>query len=57
MTATPRALDIPQIWRERLSARLGDLQMSPAPEIQQRLLEYLALLLQWNAAYNLTAVR
>jgi len=55
--ASTKALDIPQAWRERLSTRLLELQLSLAPEIEQRLLEYIALLLQWNAAYNLTAVR
>jgi 16S rRNA (guanine527-N7)-methyltransferase len=30
---------------------------APSPEVEQRLNRYLALLLKWNAAYNLTAVR
>ncbi len=57
MMATPKTVDIPQPWRERLRARLGELQLSLPPDIEQQLLEYIALLLQWNAAYNLTAVR
>ncbi|MGE4072262.1 MAG: 16S rRNA (guanine(527)-N(7))-methyltransferase RsmG [Lysobacterales bacterium] len=57
MNTTPKALDIPQPWRDRLSVRLQELQMSVPADIEQRLLEYIALLLQWNAAYNLTAVR
>lgn len=48
---------IPDAWRARLASGLAQLGCAlDAPE-QQRLLEYIALLLQWNSAYNLTAVR
>jgi len=45
--------DIPQ----RLHAALERLQVAAAPEQEQALLRYLALLQRWNAVYNLTAVR
>jgi 16S rRNA (guanine527-N7)-methyltransferase len=48
---------IPASWRERLQQRLHELGQALEPGTQQRLLEYIALLQQWNAAYNLTAVR
>lgn len=38
----------------RGSAQLG---VNLAPEIQQKLLDYLALLQKWNKVYNLTAIR
>jgi 16S rRNA (guanine527-N7)-methyltransferase len=41
----------------RLDAGLRALRLDIAPETQQRLLAYLALLEKWNRAYNLTAVR
>lgn len=44
-------------WRVRLDAGVGALGLSINAAARQRLLEYLALLVQWNAAYNLTAVR
>jgi 16S rRNA (guanine527-N7)-methyltransferase len=40
----------------RLRAGLVDLGLSPDP-LAERLLAYLGLLLQWNRAYNLTAIR
>lgn len=50
-------LSIPDPWRVRLAAGLAQLGCSIDAAAQQRLLEYIALLLQWNGAYNLTAVR
>jgi len=44
-------------WRARLAQGLQQLKLSVSLGAQQRLLEYLTLLVQWNAAYNLTAVR
>jgi 16S rRNA (guanine527-N7)-methyltransferase len=41
----------------QLDAGLRALGLDIAPETQQRLLDYLALLEKWNRAYNLTAVR
>lgn len=40
----------------RLRAGLEQLGLAPDP-LADRLLQYLALLLQWNRAYNLTAIR
>jgi 16S rRNA (guanine527-N7)-methyltransferase len=50
-------LPIPDSWRTRLAAGLDELGCTLDAPAQQRLLEYIALLLQWNSAYNLTAVR
>lgn len=44
-------------WRDLLARRLDELGLVLDAGVQQRLLEYVALLAQWNAAYNLTAVR
>lgn len=41
----------------RLSAGLEQLQLSDQPELLSQLLHYLRLLLHWNQAYNLTAIR
>lgn len=46
---------IPAAARERLDTGLASLGLDPA--IATPLLEYLQLLLRWNRAYNLTAVR
>ncbi len=45
------------VLRERLCAGLVDLQLEVGEEAIERLLDYVALLVQWNSAYNLTAVR
>lgn len=50
-------MSIPASWRDRLAQRLDELRLALDAAAQQRLLDYVALLLQWNAAYNLTAVR
>jgi 16S rRNA (guanine527-N7)-methyltransferase len=50
-------LSIPDTWRTRLAAGLEQLDCALDAAAQQRLLDYIALLLQWNAAFNLTAVR
>jgi 16S rRNA (guanine527-N7)-methyltransferase len=50
-------LSIPDSWRARLAAGLAQLGCSIDAVAQQRLLDYIALLLKWNSAYNLTAVR
>lgn len=50
-------MSTPTPWRERLAQRLAELGLTLDAAAQQRLLDYIALLLQWNAAYNLTAVR
>ena len=40
-----------------LAAGIAALGLDVAPEAQQRMLDYLALVEKWNKAYNLTAVR
>jgi 16S rRNA (guanine527-N7)-methyltransferase len=45
------------LWREQLLKGLAEMEISLSEEQQQKLLDYLALLLKWNRAYNLTAVR
>jgi len=57
MSAPTPASSIPNSWRDRLGTGLAQLHLTLDPGVQQRLLEYIALLLQWNAAFNLTAVR
>lgn len=51
------AIDVPTAWRERLASGLAELGAAIDAEGQQRLMAYIALLVKWNAAYNLTAVR
>lgn len=41
----------------RLSAGLEALELGDRPELLSALLHYLRLLLHWNSAYNLTAIR
>ncbi len=45
------------LWREQLQKGLAEMDISLSDSQQQKLLDYLALLLKWNRAYNLTAVR
>ena len=44
-------------WRKQLLAGLKAMGISADEEQLQQLVDYLALLLKWNRAYNLTAVR
>ncbi len=57
MSKTPDGTSIAEIWRIRLADGLRQLACPLDASTQQHLLEYIALLVQWNAAYNLTAVR
>ncbi len=41
----------------RLHAGAGELGLALLPEQSERLLDYIELLVRWNATYNLTAVR
>lgn len=50
-------LSIADTWRTRLSQGLNALELVLDDRTQQHLLEYIALLVQWNGAFNLTAVR
>ena len=42
---------------QRLQQGLEKLGLKIAPAIQQKLMDYLQLMLKWNRAYNLTAIR
>ncbi len=42
---------------EKLATGIAEMGLQIAPEKQQSLLDYLALLAKWNNVYNLTAVR
>ncbi len=42
---------------EKLATGIAEMGLQIAPEKQQGLLDYLALLARWNKVYNLTAVR
>ena len=42
---------------ESLAQGIAQLELEVAPEIQQKLLDFLALLHKWNKVYNLTAIR
>jgi len=50
-------LPIAEAWCIRLRAGIDSLGVHVDDAAQQRLLAFLALLVQWNAAYNLTAIR
>jgi 16S rRNA (guanine527-N7)-methyltransferase len=53
MTASP----FDPAWSKRLEAGFRGLGLQYSPNVSERLLQFLALLLKWNQAYNLTAVR
>ena len=42
---------------QRLQQGLQQLGLKIAPQTQQKLMDYLQLMLKWNKAYNLTAIR
>ena len=48
---------LPAGARTQLEARLAEIGLAPPAAAVEGLLAYLELLLRWNAAYNLTAVR
>lgn len=43
--------------QQMLTYGLKDLKLKASEEQEQKLLDYLALLLKWNSTYNLTAIR
>lgn len=49
--------DYPDNWQGQLSSGLELMGLEVGQRQQQKLLDYLALLMKWNKAYNLTAVR
>ena len=53
---SPGSTDWP-IIEARLSQGCATLGLTPTPEQQARLVAFLGLLVRWNQAYNLTAVR
>ena len=57
----PWSVELPDSLSEPVKAVLRDglaeLGYADMPELEVQLLQYLALLLRWNRAYNLTAVR
>jgi 16S rRNA (guanine527-N7)-methyltransferase len=48
---------VEQAWGERLDAGARAMGIELSPEVRAKLLQFLALLVKWNRAYNLTAVR
>lgn len=48
---------LPEACKRQLITGIEQLELSLSDEVIDRLLEYLALLVKWNKAYNLTAVR
>ncbi len=44
-------------WLAQLTQGLVEIQVAIADETKQLLIEYLALLIKWNSAYNLTGIR
>jgi len=42
---------------QRLEQGIEQLGLQISPQIQQKLIDYLQLMLKWNKAYNLTAIR
>ncbi len=49
--------DYPENWQGQLATGLEQMDLEIDQVQQQKLLDYLALLMKWNRAYNLTAVR
>ncbi len=47
----------PANWEEQLATGLKQMGLAISQPQQQKLLAYLALLMKWNKAYNLTAIR
>lgn len=45
------------LWSDQLSGGLKQMELVLDPEQQNKLLDYLSLLIKWNKTYNLTAVR
>ncbi len=44
-------------WQQQLQTGLDEMEISLGREEQQKLLDYLALLVKWNKAFSLTAIR
>lgn len=44
-------------WQRQLQTGLDEMDIMLSDDQQQKLLDYLALLLKWNRAFNLTAIR
>lgn len=42
---------------QRLATGVAEFSFTVSPQAQQQMLKYLALMLKWNKAYNLTAIR
>jgi 16S rRNA (guanine527-N7)-methyltransferase len=49
--------DYPDGWEGQLTNGLDQMGLVISPEQKLKLLDYLALLMKWNKAYNLTAIR
>ena len=49
--------DYQALWQRQLEDGLAKMAITLSTEQQQLLLDYLALLVKWNQAYNLTAIR
>ena len=56
MPAAPLTMDRPSL-QARLRAGADELGLALTPAQNERLIDYLDLLVRWNAVYNLTAVR
>ncbi len=52
-----RVADDANLWQQQLGPGLEALSLTASRAQQTHLLAYLALLLKWNRAYNLTAIR
>ncbi len=49
--------NLPEVCRQRLTQGLNQLAIALPEQAAEQLLAYVALLVKWNKAYNLTAVR